>query len=118
MTSPFAVPYSALAAEASLVKVELMRAVECVLESGRYILGPEVAAFEREFAQYCGAAHASGISNGTCSMHLVLRKIETSPRERTIARSLQADFGGIPDDLPAMQVREAAAEPALQLVRA
>lgn len=84
MTSPFAVPYSALAAEASLVKVELMRAVECVLDSGRYILGPEVAAFEREFAQYCGAAHASGISNGTCSMHLVLRGIGLTPGDEII----------------------------------
>lgn len=61
-----------------------MRAVECVIDSGRYILGPEVAAFEREFAQYCGAALASGVSNGTCSMHLVLRGIGLEPGDEII----------------------------------
>lgn len=71
----YTVPYSALATEASLVKAELMRAVESVLDSGRYILGPEVAAFEREFAEYCQVKFASGISNGTCALHLVLRGI-------------------------------------------
>ncbi len=84
MTSPFAVPYSALAAEASLVKIDLMRAVEGVLDSGRYILGPEVAAFEQEFAEYCQAKHASGISNGTCSMHLVLRGLGLAPGDEII----------------------------------
>ncbi len=69
----FTVPYSALAAEASLVKTELMRAVENVLDSGRYILGPEVAAFEREFAEYCQTKFAAGVANGTCALHLVLR---------------------------------------------
>jgi len=72
---PYSVPYSALATEVSLVKVELMRAVENVLDSGRYILGPEVAAFEREFAEYCQAKHSVGISNGTSALHLVLRGI-------------------------------------------
>ncbi|MBI2770774.1 MAG: DegT/DnrJ/EryC1/StrS family aminotransferase [Burkholderiales bacterium] len=84
MTSPFSVPYSALAAEAALVKADLLRAVEGVLDSGRYILGPEVAAFEREFAAYCGAAHASGFSNGTDSMHLVLRGLGLGPTDEVI----------------------------------
>ena len=69
----YTVPYSALAAEASQVKTELMRAVENVLDSGRYILGPEVAAFEREFAEYCQTKFAAGISNGTSALYLVLR---------------------------------------------
>lgn len=67
------VPYSALAKEASMVKVDLLRAVEDVLDSGRYIMGPEVAAFEREFAEYCGTKFSAGIANGTCALHLVLR---------------------------------------------
>jgi dTDP-4-amino-4,6-dideoxygalactose transaminase len=74
MTS-YAVPYSALATEASLVKAELMHAVENVLDSGRYILGPEVTAFEGEFAEYCQAKFSVGISNGTSALHLVLRGI-------------------------------------------
>ena len=73
--SLYTVPYSALATEVSLVKTELMRAVENVLDSGRYILGPEVAAFEREFAEYCQTKFSAGISNGTSALHLVLRGI-------------------------------------------
>ncbi len=71
----YAVPYSALATEAALVKSELMRAVETVLDSGLYILGPEVVAFEREFADYCQTKFSCGISNGTSALHLVLRGI-------------------------------------------
>ncbi len=73
--SSYAVPYSALATETALVKAELMQAVGNVLDSGRYILGPEVAAFEREFADYCQVKFSAGIANGTCALHLVLRGI-------------------------------------------
>ena len=73
--SSYAVPYSALATEAALVKAELLQAVGSVLDSGRYILGPEVAAFEREFADYCQVKFSAGIANGTCALHLVLRGI-------------------------------------------
>lgn len=71
----YSVPYTSLATEASRIKFELMRAVENVLDSGRYVLGPEVAAFEREFAEYCQTKFAVGIANGTCALHLVLRGI-------------------------------------------
>lgn len=73
--SSYTVPYSALAAEASLVKAELMQAVGGVLDSGRYILGPECTAFEREFAEYCQTRFSAGVANGTCALHLVLRGI-------------------------------------------
>ena len=53
---------------------EAMRAAaERVLASGRYILGPEVEAFEHEFAAYCEAAHCVGVANGLDALHLVLR---------------------------------------------
>jgi len=51
----------------------LREASERVLASGRYVLGPEVEAFEHEFAAYCGAAHAVGVANGLDALHLVLR---------------------------------------------
>ena len=71
----YTVPYSAFATEAALLKKDLMLAVESVLDSGRYILGPEVAAFEREFAEYCQTKFAASVANGTCALHLVLRGI-------------------------------------------
>ena len=69
----YSVPYTGLAREAADTKKELLAAVERVLDGGRYILGPEVASFEREFADYCGVEFAAGVGNGTCSLHLVLR---------------------------------------------
>lgn len=47
-------------------------AIRRVLESGRYILGEEVAAFEREFANYIGARYALGAGSGTEALHLAL----------------------------------------------
>ena len=73
--SQFSVPYVALGKQAATMKREMVAAFEAVLESGRYITGPELTSFEREFADYCGTAHAVGIANGTCSLHLVMRGI-------------------------------------------
>jgi dTDP-4-amino-4,6-dideoxygalactose transaminase len=56
-------------------------AVRRVLESGWYILGQEVAAFEAEFAAYIGAAHAIGVANGTDALALALRAVGVKPGE-------------------------------------
>lgn len=52
---------------------ELKAAFERVLDSGWYILGQEVKAFEQEFADYCGTPYAVGVSNGLDALHLILR---------------------------------------------
>ncbi|MDJ1182179.1 DegT/DnrJ/EryC1/StrS family aminotransferase [Roseofilum casamattae] len=54
-------------------KEEIDRAVSRVLKSGWYILGEEVAAFEREFAEYMGANHAIGVATGTDALILALK---------------------------------------------
>jgi dTDP-4-amino-4,6-dideoxygalactose transaminase len=54
------------------IKDEIGAALARVLPSGKYTLGPELAAFEQEFARYCGTASAIGISNGTDALHLAL----------------------------------------------
>src|SRR3954452_4494392 len=46
-----------------------------VARSARYILGPEVEAFEREFADYCGARHCVGVANGTDAITIGLRAL-------------------------------------------
>ena len=51
-------------------------AIARVLESGRYILGPEVAAFERDFAAYIGARHAVGVASGTEALVLALQALD------------------------------------------
>lgn len=51
---------------------EIDAAIDNVLTNGRYILGPEVEAFEQEFAQYCGVKHAVGVGSGTEALHVAL----------------------------------------------
>lgn len=54
---------------------EIDAAVAAVLDSERYIMGPRVAEFERNFADYIGAGHAIGVANGTDALHLALRAL-------------------------------------------
>lgn len=52
---------------------EIRQAIDRVIQSGFYILGEETAAFEREFADYCGVKHCIGVANGLDALHLILR---------------------------------------------
>ena len=52
---------------------ELKAAAARVIDSGWYVLGEELAAFEREFAAYCGVRHAIGVGNGLDALSLILR---------------------------------------------
>jgi len=58
-----------------------------VVDSGAFILGPEVEAFEEEFAAYCGAAHAVGVGNGTDALTIALRALEVGPGDEVIVPS-------------------------------
>ena len=58
-----------------------------VLDSGSYVLGEEVAAFEGEFAAYCGASHAVGVGSGTDALVLALRALGIGPTDEVIAPS-------------------------------
>jgi dTDP-4-amino-4,6-dideoxygalactose transaminase len=51
----------------------ILEAIQRVIDSGWYILGEETAAFEKEFAEYCGVAHCIGVANGLDALHLILR---------------------------------------------
>ena len=66
---------------------ELRAAVTAVLDSGHYILGPEVSAFEQEFAAYCGAEHAVGVANGTEAITIALRAMGVGPGDEVIVPS-------------------------------
>src|SRR5687767_5415083 len=54
------------------------------MASGHYILGPEVAAFESEFAAYCDAAHCIGVANGLDALHLILRAMDIGTGDEVI----------------------------------
>jgi dTDP-3-amino-3,4,6-trideoxy-alpha-D-glucose transaminase len=67
---------------------QILRRFADVVASGRYILGPEVEAFEREFADYLGAAHVIGVANGTDALTIALRALGVGPGDEVICPSL------------------------------
>ncbi len=66
------IPMLDLKAQHAKIANEVRAAIEGVLESQQLILGPEVAAFEREIASYCGAAHGVGCASGSDALLLAL----------------------------------------------
>src|ERR1039458_1600061 len=69
------------------LRSELRAAIDRVLDSERFILGPEVAAFEQEFAAYCGAEHAVGVANGTDAITIALRAMGVGPGDQVVVPS-------------------------------
>ncbi len=67
------VPFLDLKAPYRELKEEFDAASRRVMESGWFIVGPEVEAFESEFAAACGARHCVGVANGLDALHLILR---------------------------------------------
>src|SRR5262249_30196392 len=63
---------------------EVHAALDRALPRGKYTMGPELAAFEQEFATYCGVAHGIGISSGTAALHLALRACGVGPGDEVI----------------------------------
>jgi dTDP-3-amino-3,4,6-trideoxy-alpha-D-glucose transaminase len=69
------------------LRAELEAAIGGVLDSGRFILGPEVAAFEDELAGYCASAHAIGVANGTDALTIALRAMGVGPGDDVVVPS-------------------------------
>lgn len=65
----------------------IQSAIARVLESGTYILGAEVDAFERAFADFCGVTHAVGVGNGTDALILALRALDVGPGDEVVTVS-------------------------------
>lgn len=63
---------------------ELAARLRAVLDAGSYILGPEVAAFEQEFAQYLGVEHVVGVANGTDAITIALRAMGVRPGDEVV----------------------------------
>ena len=69
------------------LRAEIDARIAAVIERGTFILGPEVAAFETEFAAYLGARHAVGVANGTDAITLALRALGVGPGDDVVVPS-------------------------------
>jgi dTDP-4-amino-4,6-dideoxygalactose transaminase len=63
---------------------ELLDTVRRMAQTAAFTLGPEVEAFEAEYADYCGTAHAIGVSSGTDALALALRALEIGPGDEVL----------------------------------
>jgi dTDP-4-amino-4,6-dideoxygalactose transaminase len=78
------IPLVDLKAQYRAIQAEIDAAVLGVLRSGQFVLGEGVAAFEAEFAAYCGAGHAVGVNSGTSALHLALLAAGIGPGDEVI----------------------------------
>ena len=78
------IPFIDLRAQYAAIKGEVDAVVMTVLASGQFVLGEEVAAFEREFAAYCGTEHAVAVNSGTSALHLALLAAGIGPGDEVI----------------------------------
>lgn len=78
------VPFVDLKAQYRSIKLEVDAAVLRVLDSGQFVLGPEVSAFEKAFAAYCRTAEAIAVNSGTSALHLALLAAGIGPGDEVI----------------------------------
>lgn len=78
------VPIVDLVRQHGPLKEEIGRAVANAVANGAFVGGPEVEAFEREYAEYLGATDVVGVSTGTAALHLALRALDLSPTDEVV----------------------------------
>lgn len=78
------VPFLDLDSQSRELSEQLEEAYHRVVESGRFILGPELEQFEAEFAAYCEARYCVGVGNGLDAIHLALRAVEIGPGDEVL----------------------------------
>ena len=78
------IPFLNIPAQWNAIKDEALPVVERVLASAQYVLGPEVAAFENEFAAFSGASHGVAVNTGTSALHVSLLAAGVGPGDEVI----------------------------------
>ena len=90
MSNSIAIPQCSPHASYLAMKEMIDSAVRRVMDNGLYILGPEVQAFEAEFAEFLGCRHAVGVASGTDAIELALRACGIGPGDSVATVSLTA----------------------------
>jgi len=79
-----AVPYLDLPAQMRGLRQEIDAAIARTLDNCSFCLGPDVAEFEKGFAQFCGAEHCVGLNTGTSALHIALLLLNIGPGDEVI----------------------------------
>jgi dTDP-4-amino-4,6-dideoxygalactose transaminase len=82
------IPFLDLKAQYQQMKPEIDAAVLRAIDSGQFVLGPEVAAFEERFASYCNVRHCLAVNSGTSALHLALLAAGVGPGDEVITVSM------------------------------
>lgn len=77
-------------AEPDELRESMLGAARRVLESGWYVLGSEVTAFEKQWASACGVAHGVGVGNGMDAIEIALRSLDIGPGDEVITTPMTA----------------------------
>ena len=91
--SAFRIPFMSLVPREDAADVR--RAIDRVIARGWFVLGPEVSAFEQEFAAASGAAHAVGVGTGTDAIALILRALGIGAGDEVITSPLSAAYSAL-----------------------
>jgi len=81
------IPFLSLAGQHEAIRAEVLTAVAGVYDQQRFVLGAEVAAFERAYSQLSGVAHTVGVGNGLDALHLSLRALGLQPGDEVLVPS-------------------------------
>lgn len=84
---PISIPFLDLKSPYLELKTELDEAYHRVMQSGWYLLGNEINAFEHEFSAYCGVKHTVGVANGLQALELILKAYDIGPGDEVIVPS-------------------------------
>ncbi|HDX0787707.1 TPA: DegT/DnrJ/EryC1/StrS family aminotransferase [Stenotrophomonas maltophilia] len=87
------IPVNSLSRHIAPLQDALSSLAATVIASGYYVLGPNVKAFEQEFARYCGAAHCISVANGTDALELSLKALEVGTGDRVAVVANAAMYG-------------------------
>ena len=77
--TPAPIPFIDLSSQRDLIRTEIDMAIKRVIDSGQYILGPEITALESELAAFCGAKHVLSCANGTDALALPMMALDLGP---------------------------------------
>ena len=84
MTSEVTVPLLDLRAQYATIKAQIDKAIQGVLETQRFIMGPEVSSLEEEIASYCDTRFAIGCASGSDAVLLAMMALDIGPRDEVI----------------------------------